>query len=152
MKISLLSIKPNKKIPEILIFNPLREGFYNMASAKTGSWLGSMQVFDLEFKGEKSLYIDSLYIDKRKKGYGSKFLDFAKKLSKKEHNSTVFLKANSLFLGSSTSEPHAFYRKNGFTTDDKETLKKIDKAIETNRTLTFFDVPPTIMYWQEKNK
>ena len=46
----------------------------------------------------------------------------------------------------------AFYRKNGFTTDDKETLKKIDKAIETNRTLTFFDVPPTIMYWQEKNK
>jgi hypothetical protein len=152
MKISLLSIKPNEKIPEILIYNPLRKGCYNMASAKTGSWLGCMDVLELEFKGEKALFIDSLYIDKRKKGYGSIFLDFAKKLSKKEHNGTVFLNANSLFLGASSAEPHAFYRKNDFTTDDKETLKKIDEAIKANRTLTFFDVPPTIMYWQEKNK
>ena len=27
-----------------------------------------------------------------------------------------------------------------------------NKPAITKRTLTFFDVPPTIMYWQEKNK
>ena len=122
-----------------------------MAATKMGVWLGSMQVLDSEFKGKNALYIDSLYIDKRRKGFGSKFLDYAKILSKKEYNGTVFLNANSLFLGEFSTEPHILYRKNGFTTDDKKILNKIDEAIKTRRSLTFFDIAPTVMYWQDKN-
>ena len=150
MKVSLLTIKPNKNIPDLLIYSPLKKGWYNMCSAKTGSLIGFAQTAEAEFKGKKAFFIEGLLIEKPKKGFGSKFLDFFKILSKNGCNSTIFLEANSLFLSDFSTEPHAFYRKNGFTTDDQEVLKKIDNSIKANRNLTFFDVPPTVMYWQDK--
>ena len=152
MKISLLSIKPNKKIPEELIFSPFKKGWYNMASTKTGAWLGCMQTSDGFFKDKKALSIDGLFIEKYRQGHGTKFLNFAKNLSKKDYDGNIFLEASSMFLGSWSPEPHVFYRKNGFTTDDKTSLSIIDWAIKTKRDLYCKDIRPTVMYWQDENK
>ena len=151
MKISLLS-RIDNKIPELLIYKNSKTDWYNMASTKTGALLGYMQTSDAFFKGTKALYIDGMYMEERRQGYGSKFLDFVKNLSKKEYQGTVFLDASSILEDDSGFEPHIFYRKNGFITDNKKILNKIDEAIEARRNLTIFDIDPTVMYWQDENK
>lgn len=151
MKISLLS-RIDNKIPEILIYKHSRQPFYNMFNSKTSEFLGSMCAYPDNFKGKMALCIDSLYMVKRGKSYGSSFLDFAKNLSRKEYHGTVFLNASSILEEDSGLEPHAFYRKNGFTTDNKKILEKIDDSIKSDKALTFFDVPPIIMYWQARKK
>lgn len=95
MKISLLS-RIDNKIPELLIYKYSKIDWYNMASTKTGTLLGYMQTSDTFFKGKKALYIDGMYMEERRKGYGSKFLDFVKNLNGKETLGTVFLDASSI--------------------------------------------------------
>ena len=41
--------------------------------------------------------------------------------------------------------PHIFYRKYGFTTDNKEILNKIDNCIKEKKQLTIKDAPITYM-------
>ena len=43
--------------------------------------------------------------------------------------------------------PHIFYRKNGFTSDDKKMLKKIDKHIKKGKQLDYKTTPAIRMYY-----
>jgi len=105
---------------------------------------------DMYVNYRNDLYIADLEIVKseRRKGYGKLFLDFAKNLSKK-HGLNGRLRVLAGIKISDTSNPsHIFYRKYGFTTDNKQVLNAIDRGIKTGSQLDYMLVPPVYMYYQ----
>ena len=137
-------IQPTK-IPEKLIYRLPSSNRFRMVDTKTGRYVGEMNLS----KRENEMFIDWLNImpNEKRKGNGTIFLNFAKNISKQMgFNGRLRLMASVLPFDPH-NPPHIFYRKYGFTSDDKKVIKKIDKAILKNRQLSIFEVPPTYMYY-----
>lgn len=74
-----------------------------------------------DYKGQ-TLGVDFLVSYDKNKGYGSKLLKFAKHISEQEKcNGYICLKSDSTL--NIYHAPHQFYRKNGFSTLDKNWIK-----------------------------
>ena len=137
--------KLSTKIPNILFYNPANTNIYKMIDRNKGSVIGEMH-----FSVRNDLYINSLDIDKnfRRQGFGKRFLNFARNLSKSlglEGKLRVLAGANIKDL---QNPSFIFYRKYGFTSDNKETLKIIDEAIKNNTQIKDLNTPPIYMYYQ----
>ena len=132
---------------EYVIFSPKDSCSYNgmMKCHKS-----TLPFLDTNFDGPV-LAIDYLYTTKRGGGYGKALLNFAKKLSEQTGCSgQIILKSVGRFLPMSV--PHLFYRKNGFTTLDKKTDKKMDKFIKKNQRASQRDFSDMFMYFPEKKQ
>lgn len=141
---SILLTKPLKEIPERIIYSkPLRGTTqYNMASTKTGKFVGSMfGSMEREFSGSTyyptfdyydSFYIHLLDIKEKRQGHGTAFINFAQNISKQNGGAgRVHLKASSCF---DTKNPaQIFYRRLGFDSQYTDQIKLIDKAIKRNK-------------------
>ncbi len=137
------------KLPEVLIYNPCGTNLYQMVNTKEKKLVGRMIAHP---NINRQLEIDELTIFSRKRqGYGTKFLDFAKKLSRQ------YGYEGNMVLNASTTPydphnpPHIFYRKYGFTSDNKKMLKKIDKCIKKGRQLDYYTTPNLIMYYPDNH-
>lgn len=129
-----------KKLPEFLFYsrtlNKEKSLYYHrMFSFKTGEYLGEMithpqdfYYFNLEVPGVRSLYIDYLKVFKPNEGLGTKFLDFAKTISKQKGlNGRLHLISSDCY--DKANPPHVFYRKYGFDSRNVDKLKELDNAI-----------------------
>lgn len=152
--------KPIGKIPEILIYKvPQKQtvvgytyhkcGFptlYRMADTKTGQLVGEMlgdvvvhdksihQTFYPINEPYKTFYIAELKMDERGQGYGSKFIQFAKNLSKQfGGEGRVHLVASRLY--DRERPPHVFYKKLGFVSNNKFMNDYLDDCIKSKTPL-----------------
>ena len=92
------------------------------------------------------LIIDFINTRINNKGYGSVLINFAKNYSKKIGcNGYVVLKADSSFTPNRV--PHLFYRKQGFSSFDPITDKKMDKFIRKNKDATHRDFRAIVMHY-----
>ena len=138
-------IKP-AKIPNILFYHPEKTHNYRMIDLKKAVCIGEMSAAK-----RNELFLESLYIDPkfRRQGYGNKFLDFAVKISE-----TMGLDGNLRLLASLTTHDiknpaHIFYRKYGFSSNDKETLTYIDNCIKNNTQINPMTAPTYMFYRNE---
>ena len=153
---NVLAHKP-KPFPKGLIYNPRNSENYYLMSTKTGKFVGKMiarpiknDKFCYADKEETDLifYIHSLEIfpKYREKGWGSYFLDFAKKESfNKNCNGR-----SELIAYNYEESPQAFYYKNGYFTKDKEINKILEEYVK--RGWKSFYWQATLMYLPEKEK
>lgn len=122
----------------------MNEHLFRMFNLKNNSVIGDMYV-----SRRNELYIADLEIEKaqRRKGYGKLFLDFAKKLSE-EWGLGGKLRVLAGTKVTDTQNPsYVFYRKYGFTSDDKQVLNQIDDSIKTGNPLNYLKMPPIYMYY-----
>ena len=140
-----ISLTKPKSISDILFLEPTKN-CYHMLDTKRGVIVGKMSVQE-----RQDLYIEFFDINpnERRKGYGTIFLNFAKTLSEK-----LGLGGNLRVLAGATESgkeipPHVFYRKNGFTTDNKKVLDRVDNAIRTGEKLDIISAPPVYMYFKK---
>lgn len=139
------------KLPKYLIYNPQNTNLYRMFSTKNGKSIGEMVAIPSVL--HQTLIIDRLIIPRcanRRQGAGTDFLNFAKNLSKSfGFEKRMMLLASTLSLDPH-NPPHIFYRKFGFTTDNKELLKKIDKCIKKGTQLDDYSTPQTLMHYPDE--
>lgn len=139
--------QPIKKLPEILIYTNPNTGSSTMLNTKIGKVVGSMMT-----RKRNDLFINWLEIkpDFKRQGYGKMFLKYAQYLSKQ-----LGCEGRLRVLASATEKdknlPHGFYRKCGFTSDNKKIIEKIDESIKTNKPLGFETTPQLYMYYPDKN-
>ena len=147
---SILTTKPVTQVPNTLIYRLPNSYRYKMMSKDVLGTVGEMVAFPVRENNQKFLWIDFLAIyNANRLGFGTKFLNFAKNLSKKsgcEGNMKLEAGTTQYDL---YREPHQFYRKYGFGSDDKKTLRKVDRANQYNKQLKYKDVPKTEMYYPE---
>ena len=152
MKTSLLLTKPVKKLPEVLFYSRPSTNSYTMISTKNPEILGHMRAFvsNYHFK-DPYLFVHQLVIFKNKRqGYGTKFLDFAKNLSKKSGcGGRVRLIATTTAYDP-RNPPHLFYRKNGFSSNNKKFIAKMDRYIRKNKQLDYRTTHRLEMYYPEE--
>ena len=146
-----MKIKPLRTLPEVLIYkmpDTFYSGEYRMINTKTGKFVGEMITSNLKLE-KKYLGIAILNIFKKRQGYGTRFLNFAKKLSQEQGaEGRLILKATTM-PQDPHNPPHIFYRKFGFTTEDKKQLKKIDRHIKKNKQLNWLETPNLIMTYPD---
>lgn len=148
---------PLKKIPEYLLYKGIQKNsrfsyeIFNIGSTKTQSQLGQMVCHKSNISLRKNyngpiLIIDFITTKIHDKGYGSILLNFAKQYSKKIGcNGYIVLKADSSFTPKRI--PHLFYRKQGFSSFDPITDRKMDRFIRKNKNATYKDFMATIMHY-----
>ena len=136
--------KISSKIPDILFYNLPNTNSYRMLDWKKSAYIGEMSV-----NKRNELFLESFHIhhEHRRRGYGKKFLDFAVNLSKR-----LGLNGNLRVLAALTpkdmnNSPHIFYRKYGFTSDNKHIIKEIDTAIKNKQQLDPYNTPHLYMYY-----
>lgn len=173
MKINLSNYNPilyrkiSQKFPDELIYSFRADAFdlsinrtsavniHRMFDTKTGQYVGEMitQPFknissSLIYPGEtkiRALEIVRLLVFKRRKGYGSKFINFAKHESNKyKCDNHVFLLASCIYDPQYPS--HVFYRKQGFITPEKKINKILDNCISKHENLDLNDAKNILMY------
>lgn len=139
----------SKKIPEYLFYSQTLNKeksieSHRMINSKTGKYLGEIitypqdfYYFNLEVPGLRSLYIDRLSVFNRNKGFGTKFLNFARVVSKQKGcNGRLHLISSDCY--DKEKPPHIFYRKYGFDSRDLKKLEEVDDAIsQPNKKFTF---------------
>ncbi len=152
-------IKQNS-IPENLIYNSF---FYSqgkklrtstMFDTKTGKRCALMCHIPAFVKAgdeiRKSLYITYIVSFIKNKGYGTKMLNFAKKISaQNDCNGYFHLEANGSLMPMKI--PHIFYRKYGMNTGDKKIDKKLDKFIKKNKIAKINDFENIFMFYPQIN-
>ncbi len=141
---------PKQKIPQSLIFNPRGSDSYRMFNTKNGNLIGEMVAYP---SVKQDVFIDRLLIYKdRRNGYGKNFLNFAKNMSK----NFGFEGRMSVCAGTLAEDPfnppHIFYRKYGFTSDNKKLLKMIDQHMNKNKQLNYRTMPDLMMYYDPELK
>ncbi len=153
MRISLLKpYKPLKQKPDVLIYNPPGTLIYRIITTSIPQAVGEMIAFPEQKSGDKYLWISHLFIFQKRHGYGTKFLNFARNLSHNMGcNGKLRLTAATTVYDPITP-PHEFYRKYGFGTDQKKTLRKIDRAIMHNKPLSYKTTPPIEMFYPDNTK
>ena len=148
-------------LPEYLIFktrsspenSPFLRYSAKIFSLKDGKVKGKSiyRPFEIERKQlndsrVKSMYVDYLYINDRKQGYGTKLLNYIKSDSyEKGYNGRFHVWSSSVFFPNNS--PHVFYRKYGMTTENIETDALIDKFAKKNKTMTYKDLDDLFMYY-----
>ncbi len=152
MTIPTLLQKPINQMSRFLIYNPVSTNRYNMLDLFNSKYAGFMIARPIQGNGEDALFVDLLVVQQQRVGIGTKFIEFAKNLSKKLGcEGRILLEADKTVYDPH-NPPHIFYRKNGFTCDDKKMLKKIDKCIKRNKQLNYLKTPSLVMYYPEKAK
>lgn len=145
---SVLRTKPVKMLPRQIIYSPQGSNIYHMIS--NGEYAGYMVGAPTI---NQFFYIYNLLIfNQKRQGLGTKFLDYAQKLSRDFGcEGRIELTASTLSADPQTP-PHQFYRKYGFSAYDKKTLKKIDKSIRVGKKLNWWEVGDTDMYYPSNDK
>lgn len=154
---SLLS-KQIRNFPKNLIYNPpSKPDRYYMANSK-GEYVGNMCAFarqryessfyqtDLPYK---TLHISSLEILEKYwgKGYGSDFIDFAKKESYRQGcEGRVSLVA--FYPG---RPPHLFYFKKGFITPNQKENERFEKHIKNGEPLYYYNAVDMFLPLKEEH-
>ena len=147
MKVPIVFQKPITKMPDVLLYKPAKSIKYKMFDVEHSKYVGFMEARPINDKGERTLFIEFLLVNDKRKGFGTKFIQFAKNLSKKLNcEGRVSLEATTTVYDPHTP-PHVFYRKNGFACDDKKMLRKIDMSIKKNRPLDYRETPSIKMYY-----
>ena len=127
-------IKPIK-ITDRILYN--KNGQYNMVSLSTQKLLGKIKLVEKK----DALYIANLksyYPENKELRVGTSLINFAKKLSKKMgFQGKLNVNAYNTELGG--KQPHRFYRKQGFTTNNSRMDDILDFCNECN-----IDIPPTM--------
>ena len=136
-----------KTIPKILFYKNTNNQ-YKMIDTANNVCVGELMVSPRD----NELYINYLLVkDKyRRKGFGTKLVDFAKTISTKMGYSGRLRCLACITAYDEKKPSHIFYRKYGFTTDDKSVLENIDNAIKEKRQLDCKSAPLTYMYYPEK--
>lgn len=99
--------------------------------------------FRPDYNGQ-TLAIDYLETTVHNQGDGTRIIKFAQDYSKKTGcNGYIVLKADPSI--DVERIPHVFYRKMGFTTQNKKMDKKLDKLIKHNKTAKFGDFSSKLM-------
>lgn len=152
MNVSLAkAYKPNP-LPRVLIYNAPESSTYKMFRTKNPKQVAHMEAFPYKKNGKKHFFIGLLMAFDKKQGYGSDFINFAKNHSKNIGcGGRVMLKADTICADPHTP-PHIFYRKHGFTSDDKVALAKIDRHIEKNIALLPENIDELLMYYEPNIK
>lgn len=147
MKVPIVFQKPITKMPDVLLYKPAKSIKYKMFDVKHSKYVGFMEARPIKDKGIRTLFIEFLLVNDKRKGFGTKFIQFAKNLSKKLNcEGRVSLEATTTVYDPH-NPPHVFYRKNGFACDDKKMLRKIDMSIKKNRPLDYRETPSIKMYY-----
>ena len=151
------------KIPEVLFYkkpyksvmHPPQTEFLAFSTTGDKNW-GELVVhktkmqFRNDYKGE-TLAIDFISTHKKNKGLGATIIDFAKNYSKQIGcNGYIVLKAVSHF--SKDNAPHIFYRKQGFTSLDKNFDKNLDSFIKNKQKVNPDIFPEKLMFYPEEKK
>ena len=134
---TLLTPKVNR-IPRGLIYRVPTEDIYNLVETKTGRFIGKMCAFVVDNKNNiydvsvdaKTYRVYSLEIEEseQNKGWGTYFMDFAKRQSYREGcEGRLYLVAYN-----SISVPQIFYKKQGLLAVDKSVDKKLDNCIKNH--------------------
>ena len=137
MKISLARNYKKQPLPRTLIYNPEGTSIFRMYKTKNGPKrpVAIMHTDKLEKDGKDFFYLSFLLAVDKHQGYGTDFLNFSKEYSKKIGcEGRVLVDAASTVYDLDTP-PHIFYRKNGFTSHEKDRIMKIDRYIKKNKQL-----------------
>jgi len=148
MNKSILFTKPLKTLPEVLLYANRDNASYTMLNVKNSKIAGRMTAYPIYNKKQDSyLFIETLNVYQQRRGFGTKFIEFAKKLSlQKDCGGRIKLIASATELDPQ-NPPHIFYRKNGFSCYNKKVLKKIDSHILKNKQLPYKKTFCDIMYY-----
>ena len=137
-----------QELPRTLIYNKPKSSLYTMMTTQNSRIVGSMWAQPQKIDNKNFFNIILLVIDERRKGFGREFIDFAKNISyQKGCEGRVFLTSD-INIFESKIPPHIFYRKQGFTTNDKAYLKKIDQFIKEGKEMTYKDNKCIYMYYE----
>ena len=145
-----------KTMPEYLfylnkVYGDMRPPLYNYyaVSTKSGRKAGQISLFKTNLRHRPdysgpSLGIGFISATPMQKGVGTVMMNFAKNISKKWGcNGYICLSAD---VGESPNAvPHLFYRKNGFTTLNREVDRKMDKFINKGKVATYKDFRNELM-------
>ena len=145
-------LKPIQQKPEILIYNPPGTPIYRMFTTFMPRVVGDMIAFPEQKGGNKYLWIDHLLVFQKRFGFGNKFLDFAQNLSRKMGCGGNIRLTAATTIYDPTRPPHEFYRKYGFGSNNKRTLRKIDRALKFNKHLNYKTTPKIEMYYPDNKK
>ena len=148
------------KLPDKLIWQSISKEDENIheyrmftTSAKR-LMTASMTCYKTKYDVPPALVILKLISKSPNNGLGSAMLKYAEVLSKRIGcEGRLKLRASSMFTPNRI--PHIFYRKYGFTTDNPEIDKKLDKFIKKGADATYKDIPDMLMYYnysQKRNK
>lgn len=139
-----------RKLPDALIYRPVGTNNFRMFSTKNGSFIGEM---NLE-KRKREMFINFLHImpEHRRQGFGTKFLNFAQNMSYRMGMKGRLRTLSSPIGYDPHNPPHIFYRKFGFSMDDKKYLSRIDKAIKKKDQLPRDYHNPRYMYYDPNTK
>lgn len=148
----LKTVNQSKKLPDVLIYNTPNTNMYSMMTTFMPRLVGTMRAFPVKQGQDKYLWIDLLVIFQKRFGFGTEFLDFARNLSRQYGcEGNIRLKAGTTVYDP-TTPPHAFYRKYGFGSDKKRTLRKVDRAIKDNKLLNYKTIPAIEMFYPDNKK
>lgn len=136
-------MKPHQQ--EFVIFTPNSKNISGIMHCHK-----SKQQFREDYNGA-TLCIDFLSAIKREQGFGKSLINFAKNYSKQIGcNGYLCLMADGEFTPDKV--PHVFYRKQGFTTLNEETDKKLDRLIRRKRDGQWNDFPNELMFYPSPSK
>lgn len=144
----------NQEVPRILIYNKPKTSLYTMMSTKNPRVVGFMWALPTEFKGKRFFEIPWFAINPkdRRQGFGKQLMDFAKIRSCQKGCGGRIVLTSDINTMESNIPPHIFYRKQDFTSDDKQFLKKIDSFIKEGKEMTYRDSKTMIMYYEPKKE
>lgn len=137
-----------QELPRTLIYNKSKSSLYTMMTTQNPRIVGTMWASPKKIDNKNFFEIILLVIDERRKGFGKEFINFAKNRSyQKNCEGRVFLTSD-INVFESRKPPHIFYRKQGFTSNDKAYLKKIDQFIKEGKEMTYKDNKCIYMYYE----
>lgn len=124
--------------------------FYKQPSTKNYKVFNQTKGIIGEFTVEKrnEMFINNLFVtpSNRRNNLGTQILNFIKILSKQNGLDGKMRVLASLLGNETKNPPHIFYRKYGFTSDDKKALTEIDKHIKNKHQLPS-SFKPMFMYY-----
>ena len=143
-----------QKLPRTLYYKlPYKDG-YNIIATDAKKKVGIIYTRPVKVGYKEFLQVDFLGIRKseRRKGYGTDAINFAKNMSKKLGCEGRVILTADITPFEKDIAPHPFYRKNGFTCNNKILLKKIDNSIKNKKEMMFKDVQPAVMFYIPKKE
>lgn len=141
-----------QELPRTLIYNKPKSSLYTMITIQNPRIVGSMWAQPRKIDNKNFFEIILLVIDERRKGFGSEFINFAKNISyQKGCEGRIFLTSD-INIFESKIPPHIFYRKQGFTSNDKKYLEKIDSFIREGKDMSHKDNKCIYMYYEPKKE
>ena len=150
MKLAPINTNINKKLPKTLLYKLPKTDRFLMFTTTKPKIVGNMNIFPFSVKGCKAMYISSIETSPRRQGYGKDLVNFAKIYSRQQGYGGNLSTDAKLTFKDMKNPSHIFFRKQGFTCDDKSFLRRMDSHIEQNKQLDPLTVKTVNMYYLEK--